>query len=368
MTGFSCPSCRAKLHHTDNLTTDKIRCPYCGRLVVIHDSLSTPKFHSRHSKTKKISFVHHQDKYQFSLRQNFENDMRDQAVFLKEMLMVYWRTNPVGLSAHIFYESLESINEETPPKQIATIVSNAIKSIELENPDVFRLEFSQMIGELCSQMIQAPITETAKIYPQTMKFMASHCNFDSASISKDFSRMVSNAIAKQNVHYTSIYKYYCQLVEFQPRYKKIMSRFGIMDFMLGFSAGYIGGELGSFGADLWQDWRHSSDKEFCQKFAGAIDHFIQSCSAFIKHGENALDVVFDRLCDEAKRHTLRAVDAYAILESKGWDINPLYQMVRYSGSANDFELVETYSLIMENWNRTETYPIQQSKICVICSD
>lgn len=344
---FFCSYCGKRLKADNSHSGKRLRCPNCSETIVVPNAPNITDVQCPSLRRQPTQRPIESSPY-LSLRPQFERDLEDSLIFLKEVLIVLWRVNPVGTTAHVFLQLFGSVDEHTTPDQKAALVSEAIANIELIDPEKYRKEFGDGISDLCHASVSETIASAERVYPQIKDFLTSCCKADIDALATDFSRMTSNAIAKQDGYYTEIYNRYLQIVQFHPRYMEIMSRTGLLDMVIGFAAGFFGGYVGFVGAEIWSNWRDADDEEFCQKFFAALEHFAQTCAKFINDGEKALSVVFDRLCEQIRAIEHRVFDAYAKLESAGWDIAPLYQSYRYVGEPFDDDTTQLFKLALGN--------------------
>lgn len=247
---------------------------------------------------------------------------------MKEALIVMWRFNPAGVAAYLCGQLFENINDATPSDQKAAMVAETLGSIEILPVETYEEQFSTTIAEVCNGISGATIKSAVKAYPQIEDFLRESVGNQDAGLTDSFTRLTRAAVTKQRPHYQQLVTYFNQLQEGLPRYTSVMTRTGFLDGIIGFAAGFFGGYLGAAGAQAWDNWRGSSDQEFCQKFGAAFDEFAQACHAYTTNGESSLSLVFDRLIDEVRRLDQQIFDCYDELAKAGWDIQPLYHNYR----------------------------------------
>jgi hypothetical protein len=282
------------------------------------------------------------------LRPHFERDLEDSLLILKEVLVVSWRCNPSGIAAYLCGQLFEGINDATPTDQKAAMVAETLGSIEIVPVETFEQDFSTHVGDLCKGLSGEFIGGAIKVYPQIEEFLRASVGDEDAAIAQSFTRLTLSAVTKHRSHYQQLEGYYKQLMEGLPRYSSVMTRTGFLDGIIGFAAGFFGGYLGAAGAQAWDNWRCSSDQEFCQKFGAAFEEFAQACHNYTTNGENSLSLVFDRLMDETRRIHHRIFDCYEELAQIGWDIEPLYRQYRTLEEPLDDDAKQAFEIAISN--------------------
>jgi hypothetical protein len=301
------------------------------------------------------------------LRANFERDLEDSLLFLKEVLLVAWRLNPAGIAAYTCGQLFEAITETTPNDQKAGMVAEVLTNIEIVPVETFENDFSSGIEQVCKGGASEVIASAAKEYPQIESFLRDRIGDDERQLTASFTRMTLSAVRKQRQHYEQLHGHYLQLSEFLPRYTSIMGRTGFLDGILGFAAGFFGGYVGAMGAEAWGNWRNSNDQEFCQKFGNAFEQFAKSCFDYTSQGEAALSVIFDRLMDEVRGLHHRLFDCYEQLAESGWDINPLYSRYRTLDEPLDEDAKALFEIAIGNLeeNRSVHYRSIENIRCIV---
>jgi hypothetical protein len=282
------------------------------------------------------------------LRPHFERDLEDSLLILKEVLVVSWRFNPSGIAAYLCGQLFEGINDATPTDQKAAMVAETLGSIEIVPVETFENDFSSNVGDVCKGLSGEFIGGAIKVYPQIEEFLRAAVGDEDAAITQSFTRLTLSAVTKHRSHYQQLEGYYKQLMEGLPRYTSVMTRTGFLDGIIGFAAGFFGGYLGAAGAQAWDNWRGSSDQEFCQKFGAAFEEFAQACHNYTTNGENSLSLVFDRLMDETRRIHHRIFDCYEELAQIGWDIEPLYRQYRTLDEPLDDDAKQAFEIAISN--------------------
>lgn len=259
------------------------------------------------------------------LRPRFEEALDDVLLLLKEFLLVVWRFNPAGVAFHTCHQMVAALNDSTPPAERARIVAEGLGAIEIVPVETFEADVGKGIGEVTAGITAETIAGAVKEYPEIEGFLRESLGNEDAALAAAFSRLTLNAVAKHRATYEQLHAHYNQLVESLPRYTAIMNRSGLLEGVIAFAAGFFGGHAGVWGADVWNNWRTSNDQEFCQKFGGAFDQFVEACRVYTVAGEQSLSVVYDRLMDEFRTLHRRLFDCYEQLAAEGWDIEPLYR-------------------------------------------
>lgn len=281
------------------------------------------------------------------LRPQFERDLNDSMLFMKEVLIVAWRFNPASIAAYTCGQLFEALTDATPPQEKAAMVTEVLNSIEIPPVEQFEDDFCDGISEICEGVTSEAIKGAIAEYPQLEDFLTSRIG-DEPNHNSSFRRMTSKALGEHRAHYHKLHAYFSQLADYLPRYSTIMKRSGMLDGIIGFAAGFFGGYVGAAGAEAWGNWRDSGDQEFCQKFGNAFDQFANECYRYTNHGEIAMSLIFDRLIDEMRRIDHRLFDCYDELADAGWDIAPLYIRYRMLDEELDVDSRELFSIAVNN--------------------
>lgn len=291
------------------------------------------------------------------LRPQFERDLEDSILLLKEVLIVSWQFNPAGVAAYYCSQLFEGINDATPHDQKASMVAETLGSIDIAPVNTFETAFSSAVAEVCKNISSETVAGAIEVYPQIEQYLRGALGAEEAALSKSFKRLTHSAVTKHRKRYEELECHYNQLQEFLPRYTSVMTRTGLLDGIIGFAAGFFGGYLGAVGAQAWDNWRGSNDQDFCQKFGAAFEQFAQACHAYTTHGENSISLVFDRLMDEIRRIHHKIFDCYDELSRAGWNIEPLYKQYRTLNSALDEDMKQMFEIALSNLeeNRSVNY-------------
>jgi len=279
---------------------------------------------------------------------DIQTDMGDGLLVLKEVLVVSWRVNPVGISFHLISEACHSVNESTPNEQRAAVIGQALSSIELQGVEEFERVLKEAIICTLRGYREEMCAIAARAYPEVSEVI--QCSL-SACEQVDhgvFAHLIDSALQGQSTLYTALVRDFRQLRKFLPRYEQLMNRSSVGDWLTGFAAGWFGGYLGAVGAGLWEDWRNSSDAEFLQKFGAAIDNYVQRSIDFVQGGEDALNVVFDRIIEQLEMLNDALLTAYSDLEKQGFDLKPVYFAHRKSLGDIDDDAKQLFAIALRN--------------------
>jgi hypothetical protein len=169
------------------------------------------------------------------------------------------------------------------------------------------------------------------------------------------------ALKSQRQNLLIIQNHFRQLQEFYPRYHSIMSRSDLLDFAIGFAAGFLGGGLGVTGAKLWEDWREKGDKDFTETFAKAIDSFLESADGFSQKTEEAVEAVANELCEEMACAHAELCTALAEM-AKYQNLTPIYRALHFpkEGGRLEDDAREFFEVVLNNLS--ENGLNQQSRI------
>lgn len=111
-----------------------------------------------------------------------------------------------------------------------------------------------------------------------------------------------------------------------------MSRSGVWEYVIGFAAGLLGGDLGVVGAHVWDDWRNKSDQEFLQSFSSAVDQFAQAAFSFMQNTESVVVPVLDQILSEFAEHSEAVNSGLERLVRRGVSIEPVFRALHYPDS------------------------------------
>jgi len=253
-------------------------------------------------------------------------DNHDATPVIGETLRVMVRLNPVNVMLHNFWSFINSITDNTPPSEIANIVGQAIDQIDLSNA-LADLDGSHELITAFTRDIVLNVPRTLiDVWPSYQDFVPKHSWLaNPESEAEVAAEQIRRALSMNRSDLAVIQKHFQQLREFYPRYSSIMTRTGVMDYVLGMAAGLFGGFLGVVGAQVWDDWRSQADREFVQSFSNAVDQFSNSSLAFTQNTENAVNSVVDQLLRTYTDLGERVVVGLETAACNGLNINIVYK-------------------------------------------
>jgi hypothetical protein len=318
----TCPSCNGTLERLSRF------CGQCGHKLYVGAGGESNKAIVPKADTSRAVEAQRAE-LQVANRQmiaQLRTDTRDTIPLLAETLRVLVRLNPVNIPLHKFWAFINTITENTPTSEIANIVGQAIGQVDLSNA-VAELDGShQFITAFTREIVLHTPRKLAEVWPTYTNFVPSHpwlANPEREAESA--AEQVSRALSTYRSDLAVIQKHFQQLREFYPRYASIMTRTGVMDYILGFAAGMFGGILGVVGAQVWDDWRAQSDRDFVQSFSNAVDQFSNSAVLFTQNTENAVNSVADQLLRSYADLDERVVVGLEAAASKGMNATRVYK-------------------------------------------
>ncbi len=148
----------------------------------------------------------------------------------------------------------------------------------------------------------------------------------------------------------TIREHLLQLVEFYPRYRKVMSKAGggILNFVVGFGAAYLGGALGVMGAEAWEQWQNKSDNEFLQAFAAAVTQFAQKAFEITQNTEAAVTPVIEQFVMEMSSRSENVIRGLAALADSGHSLEGIFRSLHLSEDALIGDAAEFVELAIAN--------------------
>lgn len=254
-------------------------------------------------------------------------DLADLQPFLREVFRVVVRLNPINEQVHAFHEKIEAITDQMDKSAVCQIVKSAILEVDLSHAVRDLEEYDETFKAEISGILRSSYAELAKAMPDYRRRIPELPDLDVAA---DHSvRRIGEALLSTRAQLAVIERHYLQLHEYLPRYEALMTRTGILDFVLGFAAGYfLGSDIASAGAELWDGWRDQSDKQFVESFSRAVDQFSNAGITFTQATEAAVEpVVAQVVGDYADAHTT-LIEGLRTLAAGGYDIKAVYRDLR----------------------------------------
>jgi hypothetical protein len=277
-------------------------------------------------------------------------DTRDQIPMLAETLRVLVRLNPVNISIHNFWSFINTITEATPPSEIAGIVGQAIGQVDLSNVVAYWDELQEVTTNFSREIVLHTPRKLAEVWPSYMDFVPNHpwlANLDrEAEMAAD---QIRRALSMYRSDLGVIQNHFHQLSEYYPRYASIMTRTGVLDYVLGFAAGFFGGFLGAVGAQVWDDWRTQSDRDFVESFSNAVNQFTNSAVLFMQNTESAVNAVADQLLRSYADLDERFATGLEIAAAKGMNVTRVYRSLHDPDQLNhDPDSKRLFEIVFDN--------------------
>lgn len=317
-----CPSCGIQIHR---------RCPNCNSSF----SKLTPFCHQcgkevhgrqKQASTSLISLSAEADQLLNRLRQ----DALDSAKLIRETLLVVTRCNPPNLAAHRFYEIVASISDNTPRTEIATLVGQALNEAQGALDTEALENWRGFAGNIVTEVVAA----TRKSLDATLsdwRTYISHPWIEQPESHAQRIRLQLETAMSVNLRDVSVIQHkYRQMCEFYPRYQEIMSRNEVWDYVLGFAAGFLGGQVGAIGAQVWDDWRNKSDRDFIQSFTAAVEQFTQASFSFMQKTEASVVPVVDQVMAELGTQCDAVIGGLDKLARKGKSIATVFRALHFA--------------------------------------
>lgn len=255
-----------------------------------------------------------------------ENDIADYELFQREMILVMFRLYGVNAACHQFNEILDQIDDETENAERAHVVGVAIEAVDLGSVQDNIDELAGVLHDLLSGMFGDAFKASQEALPDWERWVGSIPDVE--AMMQEHQQAFVTALHANDAGIDLIGSRYRQLKEYLPRYNEIMNRSGFLDFLIGFGAGWMGGEIGVVAAEIWDDWRGESDEDFVKLFGAAIDDFIETCGAYLE----ATEAELERSCDALERDLSglmrMEIDGIERAARANVDIDPVYKKMR----------------------------------------
>ncbi len=281
-----------------------------------------------------------------SIRADFERDIEDGIIFVKEFLLVFWRCNPIAIAAHDFKVALQAAHDQASPEQFVDRFGSSLNALDLPDPETFSRHYSSFIVEYVGMFRKEALACPVRAYPQLENFIDSHLPEQHKDIAADFSQMTYRAIDTNSHRYVDL-KEYTQLLRINyPRFSQL-TKPSIFGVILSLGLACLGGPGAAVGAHIWSNLKTSDDEEFQKNYAFALDSFQESCSLYLHEVEQSLAVILERVSEELREIASALFDLYASLEVNGWDINPIYESHR-TPSPYDEEVYAMAQVVFDN--------------------
>ncbi|HEX3048464.1 MAG TPA: zinc ribbon domain-containing protein [Bacillota bacterium] len=306
-----CPKCQFDFLHLTNY------CPNCNHELYRRTKPQTP-----------VSPVITDQQKQY-LKQ-LRTDTEDLKLFNTESLRMIVLRNPANRQIFQFIDIISQITEDMNGPQKVTLVESALPQIDLfqavQDLSDYDTQIANGVRKLflfCAKDV-TPYFKSHRDYLPTPARLEELANFASTHMIQ--------ALQSTRNELRIIQTRYSQLKEYFPRYKKIMTRTGFLDFVIGITAGLLEVEAV---AEVWENWRNLSDNDFMNTFQKAFNQFYNSASQFIADTKKATDPVIHQIVADYIDITLTIIDGIERLAAAGIDIEPIYHKLHQPETSLD---------------------------------
>ena len=262
------------------------------------------------------------------------------------MLRVIIRLNPVNMQIFQFNEIIEDLSEDASKEKVCTVVGQAIKNVDLANAVAELDDFDASIMEIASDMVLDIEKDMKKCISEYRNYIPNLPDFQ--QLSNHHTQHLINAIHSNRKSLIELESHYKQLNEYWPRYSSIMNRSDFMDGIIGFAAGFFGGELGIAGIGMWEGWRGKSDNEFVNVFASAVEQFSSSGTGFTQELESLVEPTIQQLTSDIREIYNIVFLAFESFVRDGWDVEPFYRIFRAIETPIDEDFIQLFEIILNN--------------------
>src|SRR5262245_3302544 len=284
-------------------------------------------------------------------------DTRDTIPLVAETLRVLVRLNPVNMPLSNFWTLLNTITEDTPPKEIGSIVGQAIGQVDLSNAVAEWDGLRESITDFTREIVLGTVRRLTEAWPSFPDFVPGHpwlANPErEAATAAD---QVRRALQMYRSDLGGVQEQVQQLRDYYPRYASIMARARVMDHDSGRPAGFFGGFLGADGARVWDDWRVKSDRDFLQAFSSAVERFSNSALRFTRNTESAVNSAAEPILRCLAERDERVCIGLEAAAAKGMNVAHVYKALHDPEQAvSDPALRELFETVFDSL-RQHGYP------------
>lgn len=301
------------------------------------------------------------DKRQRRLLDELKADTEQLAPFLNELYLVLTRMNPVNQRLFSFTSHFERLTQNTANPQRAQIVGEAIRSAALDQLEPELDQFCGHFAETAAHMFLSIRDDLQRCWPEHERFLTLGRVDDVAAFAAERTRAAlrSSFVALISSHYQ-------QLVAFYSRYAEIMNRQeGLFDLLVGFAAGFLGGQAGVAGVELWGDWRAQNDQQFVNSFGAAIDDFHASALRFTENTVSAMRPIALQLVNEYVAAYHRIIEKLESATLLGLDLARVHRELRTPHGQLDAGTRQLYEIVFTNL-RNSGSPAKRNETCAHC--
>jgi hypothetical protein len=325
-------------------------CPHCGQAIYG----ATPATGTALSQTGAIPPpLKKLDKRQRRMLDELKEDTEQLAPFLTELYLVLTRMNPVNQRLFAFTSHFERLTQNTTNPQRAQIIGDAIRSASLQQLEPELEEFCAHVAEIAAQLFLSIREDLQRCWVDYGRYVDLGRVEDVATFAAERTRA---ALHVSFAEISLISSRYQQLVAFYPRYSEIMSRQeGLFELLVGFAAGFLGGEVGAKGVELWGDWRSQNDQQFVSSFGAAIDDFHASALRFTDNTVAAMRPVAVQLVNEYVAAYHRIIEKLERAAQSGLDLVRVHRELRTPQGRLDAGTRQLYEIVFANL-REQRFP------------
>ena len=282
----------------------------------------------------------------------FRQDKADVLMFMVEFVRVCIRANPIHLSIAYLSGGLSQVTDATPHAEIAAIVGHALRESDLSNGTETYDELTQTVV----QLVARSFSESRKPYDAALsadvdlQISADQWEYAARFHADRFAQIFSSHRDEIKL----IQRHFCQIQKYYPRYRDIMTRTGVVEFIVGAAAAFFAGALGMFGAELWDNWRGADDNTFLQKFKAALDEFETSTMAFTQNLETQLEPSIQQYYEDVNDCLEEVIGRLPRLAERGHDLEIIYERVRetFGEDCDKPEQIHMFELVLERLRQT----------------
>jgi hypothetical protein len=275
------------------------------------------------------------------------HDEDDGSLFIRELFRVCVRFNPANMSFYRISQIIEPLDDNTPNDERTRVIGEALSQVDL-GPEGFDGVFDG-VAETAKGFVVECFKDMAGVLQGWPRDIVDHPFIaHREEEGKAAAQRMRLEIGRFTERLGDIRGKHQQLMEFYPRYNKIMTRSSVLDWIIGFAAGAFGGGLGVAGISLWDDWRGKSANDFIGLFSTAMDQFGDMAVKFTQELEAAIDREAEQLVNEYVSLNRRIVSHLAEIAGSGQDISQFYSILHKPGEAVDEDAREGLEIVIMN--------------------
>lgn len=261
--------------------------------------------------------------------------------YVRSMIAVFWRLNPVQTSAANFNEELGKIVESDDSKVVSLRVQQGLGAIDLGVFDEYVESLASGIGAMVEEFSRIG-EDYVELYPglKGLEVESAFSDVDIQTLKAD----VSGQLQQLQDTYNDICRKYDMLCDGYARYDKIIAGGSFWkNAILGGAIGWLTGGLGVVAAVAWGGWQDMNNKDFVQNYANAIQDFLATCDVFANRGREMLSRVIMSRHGNWQRAFAREESYLRALNAEGVNLTEVERQVRendkreFQNSENEVE-------------------------------